>query len=60
MHACLKVLHQNFNAASNASVVDVARKKQNPRLGRPLAASPVFVAKMTPILGSLKLMSFKL
>ena len=32
MHACLKVLHQNFNAASNASVLDVARKKQNPRL----------------------------
>ena len=27
-----EVLHQNFNAASNASVVDVARKKQKPRL----------------------------
>ena len=26
-----EVLNQNFNAASNASVVDVARKKQNPR-----------------------------
>ena len=32
MHACLKALHQNVNAASNASVVDVARKKQSPRL----------------------------
>ena len=49
-----EVLHQNFNAASNASVVDVARKKQNPRLGRPLAVSPVFVAKNDPHFGVLK------
>ena len=54
MHACLKVLHQNFNAASNASVLDVARKKQNPRLGRPLAVSPVFVAKNDPHFGVLE------
>ena len=53
MHACLKVLHQNLNAASNASVVDVARKK-NPRLGRPLAVSPVFLAKNDPHFGVLK------
>ena len=49
-----EVLHQNFNAASNASVVDAARKKQNPKLGRPLAVSPVFVAKNDPHFGALK------
>ena len=54
MHACLKVLHQNFNAASNASIIDVARKKQNPRLGRPLGVSPVFVAKNDLYFGALK------
>ena len=59
MHACLKVLHQNFNAASNASVVDVAKKKQNPRLGRPLAVSPVFVAKNDTHFGVLKAQAMK-
>ena len=53
MHACLKVLHQNFNAASNASGVDVARKEQNPRLGGPLP-SLVFAAKNDPHFGVLK------